>query len=56
VVSAIDGAKTACILPGMLASRLGLKAQATDFVTASNLPFATMFADKCVLDESLPEF
>jgi indolepyruvate decarboxylase len=25
-------------------------------VTASNLPFAAMFADKCVLDESLPNY
>jgi indolepyruvate decarboxylase len=56
VLSATDSAKTACILPGMLISRLGLKAQATNFVTASNLPFATMFADKCVLDESLPNY
>jgi indolepyruvate decarboxylase len=56
VRAAIDAAKTACILPGMLTSRLGLKAQTTDFVTASNLPFAAMFADKCVLDESLPNY
>jgi indolepyruvate decarboxylase len=33
-----------------------LTKEATDFLTASNLPFATMFADKCVLDEQLPNY
>jgi indolepyruvate decarboxylase len=56
VLAVIESARTACILPGMLLSRLGLRAEATAFVTASNLPFATMFADKCVLDEVLPNY
>jgi indolepyruvate decarboxylase len=56
VLGAIEEARTACVLPGMLVSRIGSKVQATDFVTASNLPFATMFSDKCVLDESLPNY
>jgi len=56
VVAAIEDAKTVCIVPGMLVSRIGLNAQATNLVKSSNLPFATMFADKCVLDESLPNY
>jgi indolepyruvate decarboxylase len=56
VVSEIDGARTACIVPGILVSRLGLNAQASHLVKASNLPFATMFGDKSVLDESLSNY
>jgi indolepyruvate decarboxylase len=56
VVATIEDAKTVCIVPGMLVSRIGLNAQATNLVKSSNLPFATMFADKCVLDESLPNY
>jgi indolepyruvate decarboxylase len=56
VVARIDGARTACIVPGNLLSRLGLNAQATNLVKASNLPFATMFMDKSVLEESLPNY
>jgi len=55
-LGACEAAKTVCIVPGMLVSRLGLNQQATDLVRLSNLPFATMFADKCVLDESLPNY
>jgi indolepyruvate decarboxylase len=40
----------------MLVSRMGLNAEAIKLVKSSNLPFATMFADKCVLDESLPNY
>jgi indolepyruvate decarboxylase len=56
IVSALDSAGTACILPGMLAKRVGLQSQLQAFVDASGLPFATMFADKSVLDEQQPSF
>jgi indolepyruvate decarboxylase len=56
VVSEIDGARTACIVPGILLSRLGLNAQASHLVKAFNLPFATMFGDESVLDESLTNY
>jgi indolepyruvate decarboxylase len=56
IVAEIDGAATVCIVPGILVSRLGLNAQASHLVKASNLPFATMFGDKSVLDESLPNY
>ena len=56
ILSALDSAGTACILPGMLAKRIGLQAQLQAFVDASGIPFATMFADKSVLDEQQPSF
>jgi indolepyruvate decarboxylase len=56
IVAALDSADTACILPGMLAKRIGLQSQLQAFVDASGMPFATMFADKSVLDEQQPSF
>jgi indolepyruvate decarboxylase len=54
VLAALADADTACVLPGILAARLQLRQAVADFVDASGLPFATMFADKTVLDESHP--
>jgi indolepyruvate decarboxylase len=56
IVAALSSAKTACIVPGILVSRAGLAKEAQAVVEASNLPFATMFMDKCVLDESHPNY
>jgi indolepyruvate decarboxylase len=56
IMSALDSAKTACMLPGWLVSRLGLQSQLQDFVDASGMPFATMFGDKSTLDEQQPSF
>ncbi len=56
ILSALDSAGAACILPGMLAQRIGLQSQLQAFVDASGMPFATMFADKSVLDEQQPSF
>jgi len=56
VLNAIGHARTACIIPGLLVSRLGLNEQVAEFVEQSNLPFATMFADKSILDETLPQY
>jgi indolepyruvate decarboxylase len=53
---ALDGAGTACILPGILAARAGLRGKVQSFVDASGLPFATMFADKSILDEQQPSY
>ncbi|WP_027581598.1 thiamine pyrophosphate-binding protein [Bradyrhizobium sp. Ai1a-2] len=52
ILSSIDRAKTACILPGLLVARTGLQRTMQAIVDASGLPFATMFLDKSVLDES----
>src|SRR3984893_3881457 len=51
IVDALDAAGTACVLPGMLAARAGLRDSLQAFVDASGLPYATMFGDKSVLDE-----
>jgi indolepyruvate decarboxylase len=56
MADAIHGARSACILPGILISRCGRGAQATALVEASGLPFATMFMDKSVLDETHPQY
>lgn len=56
IEKAISKAKSACILPGILVARLGLRAQATAVVNASGLPFATMMMDKTVLDEEHPNY
>ncbi|HEV2243981.1 MAG TPA: thiamine pyrophosphate-binding protein [Streptosporangiaceae bacterium] len=56
IVSVLDSAEAACILPGWLVSRLGLQSQLQAFVDASGMPFATMFGDKSVLNEQQPSF
>lgn len=56
VLAALEKARTACILPGLLAVGAGLRKELQSFVDASGLPFATMFADKSVLDEQQPAY
>jgi indolepyruvate decarboxylase len=56
IVDAVDAARTACVLPGILAARAGLRDSLQTFVDASGLPYATMFGDKSVLDEQQPSY
>ena len=56
IIAALDGAGTACILPGLLAKRAGLQGQVQSFIDATRLPFATMFGDKTVVDEQQPAY
>ena len=51
ITGALGAAETACVLPGILTARLGLKDAVQGFIDASGLPFATMFGDKSVLNE-----
>ena len=51
IIGSLDRASTACILPGILAARAGLREQVQSFIDATGLPFATMFGDKSVVDE-----
>jgi indolepyruvate decarboxylase len=51
IEAVLKQARTACILPGLLAVRAGMRKELQAFVDASGLPFATMFADKSVLEE-----
>ncbi|KAF9171614.1 hypothetical protein BGX21_007147 [Mortierella sp. AD011] len=56
IVEMVTTSKAACILPGVLVSRRGLADKTKAVVDASNLPFATMFMDKCVIDEAHPNY
>src|ERR1700712_3827833 len=56
IAAALDEAGTACVLPGILAARLGLREAVQAVVDASGLPFASMFMDKTVLDEAQPGY
>ncbi len=56
VVSALEGAQTACVLPGILVQRIGARAALQAFIDASGLPFATMFMAKSLLDEQHPQY
>ncbi|HXN74165.1 MAG TPA: thiamine pyrophosphate-binding protein [Candidatus Acidoferrales bacterium] len=56
IVAVLARAKTACVLPGILIARSGLKSVMQAVIDASNLPFATMFMDKSVLDEQHPNY
>ncbi|OAF10225.1 indole-3-pyruvate decarboxylase [Bradyrhizobium centrolobii] len=56
ILAALDKAKTACVLPGFLAARAGLRSIVQAIVDASGLPFATMFTDKAILDERQPAY
>ncbi len=56
VVTALAEARTACVLPGFLIARAGLQPVMQALIDASNLPFATMFWDKSVLDEQQPAY
>ena len=51
IVAAVDMAGTACVLPGILVARAGLRNEMQAVIDASGLPFATMFMAKSVLDE-----
>src|SRR5258708_24795036 len=51
ITEALGAAETACVLPGILTARLGLRDAVQGFIDASGLPFATMFGDKSVLNE-----
>lgn len=56
ILAALSNANTACVLPGILISRCGLRDQMQALVDRSGLPFATMFMDKSVLDEAQRSF
>ncbi|ACB95422.1 alpha-keto acid decarboxylase family protein [Beijerinckia indica] len=56
ILSALEKAETACVLPGNLIHRCGLQRTMQNIIDRSGLPFATMFMDKSVLDEHQPAF
>ncbi len=56
IIEALDDAGTACILPGILVARTGLRPAVQAVIDASGLPFATMFMGKSVLEEDQPAY
>ncbi len=56
IVEALARARSACVLPGVLIARAGLQPALHKLIDASGLPFATMFMDKSVLDETHPSY
>ncbi len=56
IVAALTKARSACVLPGILAARQGLQTKLLALLNASGLPFATMFMEKSVLDEQHASF
>jgi indolepyruvate decarboxylase len=56
IVEALDKADTACILPGFLVTRTGLRPAVQAIIDVSGLPFATMFMGKSALEENQPAY
>lgn len=56
IAAALEKASTACVLPGILVARAGLREVMQGVIDASGLPFATMFMAKSVLDEQQPGY
>ena len=56
VLDRLAGAKSACLLAGMLVGRTGNGRQLQALLHASGLPFTTMFMGKSVLDEQHPGY
>ncbi len=56
IAEALARARSACVLPGVLIARAGLQPALHELIDASGLPFATMFMDKSVLDETHPSY
>ena len=56
ITAKLSNAKQACIMPGFLVDRFGLKDLAMAVINASGLPYATMALDKAVLDETNPSY
>ena len=52
----LKGAKSAVVLPAFTLSRLGLQKQLRETIEALGCPFATTSMEKCIIDESHPQF
>ena len=52
----LKGAKSVVALPAFTISRLGLQRQLRETIEALGCPFATTSMEKCIIDESHPQF
>ena len=56
IVGKLSNAKRACIMPGFLIDRFGLRDLTMAVINASGLPYVTMALDKLVLNETNPSY
>jgi indolepyruvate decarboxylase len=56
IAARIKNAKSIVALPAFTISRLGLQKQARQAIEALGCPFATTVMEKCIIDESHPQF
>ena len=56
IAERISKAKSVVVFPAFTISRLGLQKQAQKAVEALGCPFATTLMEKCIIDESHPQF
>jgi indolepyruvate decarboxylase len=56
IATRIKNAKSIVALPAFTISRLGLQKQARQAIEALGCPFATTVMEKCIIDESHPQF
>ncbi len=56
ILDRLESAGTACLLPGILVARTRQQSAMKAFIEASDLPFATMFMGKSVIDEQHPNY
>ena len=56
IAERIKNAKSAVVLPAFTLSRVGLQKEAREAIEALGCPFATTSMEKCIIDESHPQF
>src|SRR5437588_11054595 len=56
VTERLKSAKSVVVLPAFTLSRLGLQREAREAIEALGCPFATTSMEKCIIDESHPQF
>ncbi len=56
IAERLQNAKSVVVLPAFTISRLGLQKEARQAIEALGCPFATTSMEKCIIDESHPQF
>jgi len=56
ITERLQSAKSVVVLPAFTISRLGLQKEARQAIEALGCPFATTSMEKCIIDESHPQF
>lgn len=56
IIDKLTQSNNICVLPGILSTRLGLSDNVQAFIDKTGLPYATMFMDKSILNESNTQY